>query len=103
WGLSVSVEHAAYKGNDFTDLISAEMVFSNPDQPWLQGVPDQEGENLLNWIRSGTANDAGVLFPDRVNVDNEEIYEGVLEGTWAPWPLCGDTAFQPCGSLSLGG
>jgi len=104
WGLSVTVEQTEYTdGNDYTELINAEAVFADPGQEWLTGMPDQEGENLLNWIRAGTANDEGILFPDRVNVDNEEVYEDVLGGTWSPWPLCGDTAFQPCGTVSLGG
>ena len=33
-------------------------------------------------------------------MDDNGTYEKILGGTWAPWPLAGDTAFQP-GDLSV--
>jgi hypothetical protein len=100
WGMSITLEQTAYTLNDdFTELLDAEMTFSDPAEPWLTGIPDFDAENAFNWIRSGTAvnppNDETLLYEDYPGVDDEEVYEGVLGGTWAPWSLVGDTAFQP--------
>lgn len=103
WGMSVTVNQMPYSNSDdFADLIDGTIEFGPPGQ-WFTGIPDQEGDNLLNWIRSGTAYQDNEVIPDRPNVDNDEVYEGLLDGTWAPWPLCGDTAFQPVGLKAVNG
>ena len=104
WGLSVTIEQRLYDG-DFTAFLGAEVTFTG--EPWLTGVPDGEDQSFFNWIRSGTSNEDGNSFNDYLGKDDDEVYENVLPtdlwtnvgapagGTWAPWPLCGDTAFQP--------
>ncbi|MEO8067399.1 MAG: T9SS C-terminal target domain-containing protein [Flavobacteriales bacterium] len=97
WGLSVTVQQFEYPGvgDQFTDPIDAgSWTFAG--DPWCYGVPDDEGENPFNWIRSGTSDEDGNSYNDYVGEDDEEVYEGILTGMWAPWILCGDTAFQPC-------
>ena len=98
WGISVAMVQQPYTdNNDFTEFLGASITFADPNKAWFTGIPDQEGETMLNWIRSGTVVlEAGVLFPDRIGNDPEEEYEGVLNGTWAPWPLMADTGLQPC-------
>lgn len=103
WGMSVSIDQTAYAAVDYTAPLDATQEFADPNKAFFFGMPDQEGTNLLNWIRAGTAFQDEELMPDRADLDNDETYEKLLGGTWAPWPLCGDTAFQPCGVKSLSG
>ena len=72
------------------DLLS----LKDPSSPWLTGVPDEEGFTELNWIRAGTQSSEDlaeeIIFDDSETGsfwDEEEIYEGVLGGTWAPYAL----------------
>ena len=59
------------------------------------GVPDSEGFDDLNWIRAGTQEgdediEEVVVFNDIKAgdpKDEDEIYEGILGGTWAPFSL----------------
>ncbi|MBK7269959.1 MAG: T9SS type A sorting domain-containing protein [Flavobacteriales bacterium] len=109
WGLSVTIAQYFNEGS-FTDFLGASITYADPSQQWLNGVPDGEGEDALNWIRSGNSSDEGTLYPDYPDVDNDEQYEGVLVqstpslgmagGTWTAFKLLGDTAFQP-GAKSL--
>ena len=34
--------------------LGGQMTFSNPNTPWLSGVPDNDSYFLQNWVRSGT-------------------------------------------------
>ncbi len=97
WGLSVTIQQYNFPdaGAQFTEPIDAG-TWTFDGAPWCYGVPDQEGETPFNWIRAGTSDEEGNSYNDYLGEDDEEIYEGILEGMWAPWVLCGDTAFQPC-------
>ena len=61
----------------------------------VTGVPDSEGFDDLNWIRAGTQEgdediEEEVVFNDYSPgdpKDEDEIYEGILGGTWAPFSL----------------
>ncbi|HMQ76157.1 MAG TPA: T9SS C-terminal target domain-containing protein [Flavobacteriales bacterium] len=108
YGLSVTIQQGFFSGQqvNFTDFLEAEITYADPSIPWLSGIPDGEGEDALNWIRAGLAEGDEVLYPDRVSKgDIDEQYESVLVqefdgfsgGTWAPFALVGDTAFQPGG------
>ncbi len=115
-GLSVNIGQSRDPGNvtnpasPYTDrfvqkgdLIEGTIEFSNPSERWLTGVPDVDGTNANNWIRSGqylgtiasgdpyqndyqslptntTTSVAGFLDP------NQE-FEAILGGTWAPYVL----------------
>ncbi|MBL7963591.1 MAG: T9SS C-terminal target domain-containing protein [Flavobacteriales bacterium] len=95
WGISVTIEQTKYTG-DFTEPLEATITYADPSKAWYAGIPDQETQTPFNWIRSGTATEGGLGFPDFAGKDDEELYEAILGGTWAPWPLMGDTIFQPC-------
>jgi hypothetical protein len=94
WGLSVTVHQYAYEGN-FTEPLESDIVFADPTRPWLQGFPDGEGFNPTNWIRSGNQEGDGdveeeVVYNDYDTgspIDEDEAYEGILGGTWAPYRL----------------
>ena len=100
WGISITWNQYNYLDADglevpnFTDLLSAEIVYDNPSQPWLQGVEDAEGFTELNWIRAGNqvSEDLAeeIIFDDSESGsfwDENEIYEGVMGGTWSPYCL----------------
>lgn len=86
------------------DIIGASMSFSNPNETWLTGIPDVDGDNPFNWIRSGTykdataeansdyqMNNAATGANNLVFVDENQYFEKVLGGTWAPYPLVAAT------------
>ena len=112
-GLSVNIENHIFEEIEFLDdggilrrrdlaePIGQGMIeHIDPDQMWYTGIPDQDGETMFNWIRSGTA--TGGLYDDYLSVDNDEAFESYAGGMWAPWALVGDTGLQP-GALSLAG
>ncbi len=113
WGFSVSINQKAYAcdyspkraaiQDDLGGFIDAKMEGPGVADAWLTGIPDGEGDNFLNWIRSGTYlstipnkeysdynwsyNSAGPsvsLNP----LDPKENFEKMLGGTWAPYRFC---------------
>ncbi|MCB0763916.1 MAG: T9SS C-terminal target domain-containing protein, partial [Flavobacteriales bacterium] len=105
WGLSVRIGQVQYTatgsggtGDIFTEPIgSGTLVHKDQSLAWFGGISDAEGVNPQNWIRSGIfeALDADVIYNDRVGKDNDQLYEAILGGTWAPWALVGQAPFQP--------
>ena len=96
WGLSITLHQYQYpNGGSFSDPLESSITFDNPSAPWLQGVPDKEGFDLLNWIRAGTQEGDNELEEEIVfndikagnPLDEDEKYEGILGGTWAPYCL----------------
>jgi len=96
WGLSITLHQYQYpNGGSFSDPLESSITFDNPSAPWLQGVPDAEGFDLLNWIRAGTQEgddelEEEIVFNDIKAgnpLDEDEKYEGILGGTWAPYCL----------------
>jgi hypothetical protein len=96
WGISVTVHQYAYPlEGKFTEPVHASITFDDPARPWLLGIPDAEGFNQLNWIRAGNQEGASdvpseVIFNDLKTgnpLDEDEVYEGILGGTWAPYCL----------------
>lgn len=98
-GLSVTVEQTvnplsanAVNGG----ILEATMTFADPTKLWLTAMPDVDGYNNANWIRSGnqedkTSNPYLTAFNDAQvpnNPDPNQYYETVLGGTWAPYRLC---------------
>ncbi|MDQ3048247.1 MAG: T9SS type A sorting domain-containing protein [Bacteroidota bacterium] len=98
WGLSVNVVPGVDPGNAAANnnngFLEASMSFSDVTKQWLTGLPDQEGAFDLNWIRSGGATFTAPedVFNDYSGIDDQQAYEKVLGGTWAPYRLC---AFTP--------
>lgn len=112
WGLSVTVVQPKGVGDPSAadnGFIKATMTFADPLKSWLTGVPDQEGQSYLNWIRSGQEAFAGTLsqFDDYnydidannsltgTGIDDEEVYEKLLGGTWAPYTLTASNDYGP--------
>jgi hypothetical protein len=100
WGISVTLGQTFYTGTGgdrFTEPTSQGSIrFSDPSKAWFTGIPDVDGPVPQNWIRSGTQSFTDAQeYNDRINKDNDQLYERILGGTWAPWALVGQAAFQP--------
>jgi hypothetical protein len=96
WGLSITLQQYQYpNGGSFSEPLKSSITYDNPSAPWLQGIPDSEGFDLLNWIRAGTQEgdaelEEEVVFNDIKAgnpLDEDEKYESILGGTWAPYCL----------------
>ncbi len=90
WGISVNIPYTYDPGNSSSiknGFLEATMTFSDLTKQWLTSIPDEEGEtNNSNWIRSGASTG------DYAGLDNEQEYEKVLGGSWAPYRLCAFSA-----------
>jgi hypothetical protein len=100
WGLSITIGQTEYTGTgvyEFTTPIGLGiMEFADPAKAWLTGIPDNEGIVPGNWIRSGTfTSEDDPAYNDRPLKDDDQLYEDILGGTWAPWALAGWANFQP--------
>lgn len=107
WGLSVTIKQVPDPRTSFessaymNDFLEAKITFSDEKNQWLAGVPDADGNTPQNWIRSGTnAEKANPEYYDYDYLidangqkkgngfDDNQVYEGILGGTWAPYILC---------------
>ncbi len=110
WGISVQINQVKYTNgisNEFTDPISATIDFADSSKKWLSGVPDNDGFDPTNWIRSGTASDTSTAgftptyiapscYKDEIGVDADKKYTKLLGGTIAPHRLVGyQCDYQP--------
>lgn len=88
WGLSVFVEQTIDPGNVAAGmgLISSRISFSGP-RFWLSGVRNVDGVTPLNWIRSGTVDSSPAPTDGDDYGDPNQVFETVLNGTWAPYKL----------------
>jgi len=86
-----------YSGPAPNTLLGASMVYANSSTPWLNPVKDVDGGSPFNWILSGTNKTAGQedAFYKKESSgeietfsDPEKQFGKVLDGTWAPYPLC---------------
>jgi hypothetical protein len=94
WGLSISIAQIADPGTPASlnnGFISGSMTFADPDKKWLTALADKDGPYYSNWIRSGNIVNTSTFVDDYVNVDVDQIYEGVIGGTWAPYRVCAST------------
>jgi len=71
-------------------FLEATQEFSNNSKNWLTGVVDAEGNSNRNWILSGT-DPSSTGVPADLG-DPDQVYEGVLGGTWAPYKLVSRSA-----------
>ena len=78
-------------GSENNGFLEATKTYTNVSAPWLSGVADGEvALSSKNWILAGeAATDLG---------DAGQIYEGVIDGTWAPYKV---TARAAIGSPKL--
>lgn len=93
-----------YETSFIPEIVSSTIAYADPTNPWLIGVPDEEGESEFNWIRSGpdgvvtdNAPEQNVYADYSLNTtvvnnllpaaDPSQEYEDILGGTWAPYGL----------------
>lgn len=111
WGLAVTVHNVNEPGGSSVNgsfieheenngFIGASLTYEDPNKQWLTGVPDNDG-TILDWIRSGIAED---VFADVIpNPDENQIFETVLGGTWAPIEIVAfnttDVPYMPLRSI----
>lgn len=96
WGIAVNIVQIVEPGTKLpvepglgpnqlvkNGFIEGTIEYADNTKQWLSGVPDIDGGIFpLNWIRSGT--DATT---DYTGKDNNQDYEKILGGTWAPYCL----------------
>ncbi|MGD1846392.1 MAG: T9SS C-terminal target domain-containing protein [Salibacteraceae bacterium] len=90
-GLSITMGQVAEPTTDNAinnGFIGARISYEDESSPWLSGLEDDEGTTPANWIRSGVSSDPdNPEFDDFLDLDDDEVYEDVLGGTWAPFRL----------------
>jgi hypothetical protein len=96
WGISVITSQPAYPGQknrneNKNGLQNASMLFHDETRPWLSFIKDQDSFNPDNWIRVGTYLNNNMFDcadksnDDLVSWDNQEYFEGILDGSFAPY------------------
>jgi hypothetical protein len=105
WGISVLIEQNEYVdgGGPYlswkTSPIDAKITFTDSSKMWLSGIQDDDNYYPTNWIRSGTYSPTAeeciggelnnpCYYPDK-DLDGNQEYEKLLEGTVAPYKLVG--------------
>jgi hypothetical protein len=105
WGISIEIAQSEYVGTNLpylnwkTSPIDARITFEDSSKIWLGGIPDNDEYYPTNWIRSGnympdSAECVGgeiynpCYYKDK-NMDFEQEYEKLLDGTIAPFKLTG--------------
>ncbi|MCC6370916.1 MAG: hypothetical protein IT236_07930, partial [Bacteroidia bacterium] len=90
-------DSAGYTGPKAGALLGASMVYENGADNWLNSVRDGDTENPFNWILSGSGNTKGaedayykISSENKVQAfyDPNKMFGKILNGTWAPYPLC---------------
>ncbi len=98
-GLSITIEQTDYPGqgrlqkfeeknNKNNGFQTAEISFKEDLLPWLTFVPNIDGNTPYNWIRTGKqtmAEGDTIGYGDYPEVDPDQVYEKILNGTWAPY------------------
>lgn len=98
-GISITVKNveSAWYDKFSNGLISGNIVYDDFNAQWLGGIPSADGNSAQNWIRSGVNAEAmqEALMDYDMSIDNngsrdgtpideEEVYENLIEGIWAP-------------------
>ncbi len=97
-GFSIVVENVTPAGdtNDVsgnTGVIGGRIVFDDPSQAWLTGLPDFNEFEPFNWIRggpnasSGRGSGDGYAFRNQGIYDKNGDFQTILSGRWAPFAL----------------
>jgi hypothetical protein len=111
-GISVVVEQVDIPGqkvqkfnekdNENNGFLEASMEFAKTNEPsWLSFVADLDGQTPYNWIRVGSQSqgeDDELDWSDIPDVDPDQVYEKVLNGTWAPYALTSTIIYGPANS-----
>ncbi len=72
-------------------FLEGDMTFADNSKQWLTGFADNDQSTVSNWIWSGTS----TIAPADVIGDPGEVYENVVEGTWAPMRFTASDPFHP--------
>jgi hypothetical protein len=116
YGMSISWGQYEYRNKDnvtaehYADFIDGTIEFADISNPWLGGIPDEDGFTEQNWIRAGAVksedntpeeekiyDDYQDGSPNLPFTDEEANYEKVLNGTWSPYCLAGYTTILTTG------
>ena len=90
WGISVTVHHRGPQGGKFTEPIIVHHL-RRPDASGRLPASPMRRASRLNWIRAdqeGASDVPSEVFNDLKTgnpLDEDEVYEGILGGTWAPY------------------
>jgi len=109
---------AAYKNG----IIGSGFEYADSTKTWLSGIPDVSGSVDQNWIRSGTSDNTptGTAPPNRDELYNSysktyidengesnitfmdpfSLYEGLVNGSWAPYRLVAGSQSNIAGIVS---
>ncbi|MGM0625454.1 MAG: hypothetical protein ACQES0_06215, partial [Bacteroidota bacterium] len=101
-GISIAmkqVDPAAYKNENHykNGFLEASIDYDNA---WLSFLPDTDRLNYYNWIRSGAyqnneLENPNTNYDDCIDMDPDQNYEKVLNGTWAPAILTSNFKYGP--------
>jgi hypothetical protein len=103
YGISITIKQSI---NPFEDqnngngVVGASIEFSDSTKQWLTGVADVDGQSDQNWIRSGTFSDPNNSLYNDYSGDDNEDYEKLLGGTWAPHYLVSAPSSNSSGSIT---
>jgi hypothetical protein len=97
-GISITINQTDYPGardSKFHELettnlgyLGAKIEYEDEYVRWLEFVCDEDGNSPKNWIRSGERLSYWIRdYNDYRGLDNNEIFENVLGGAWAPYNL----------------
>ena len=95
---SEEAEKAILVGTSKNGLLYSGITYADSTKKWLSGVRDIDESGAYNWIRSGESTDntapenndwnlsiGGNGTPIGLAWDPGSAYEGILNGTWAPY------------------
>lgn len=96
WGISVTItqlpkDNYPTRQDTLTSyykplLDGCKLELTDETKPWLSGIPDSDQPSPLNWIRAGAQADGN--YDNYVGMDDDELFEQLIGGSWAPYPLC---------------
>lgn len=113
WGISVSINQVKNPGSspevidNGNGLISSSITYSDPSKKWLTGVGHNDaattgfntllatGQIVYRWIRSGEDSASNTDMDYKIGsewLDPKQFYENLIDGTWAPYRLCRNSA-----------
>ena len=94
-------EKAILVGSGTNGLLYSGISYADSTKKWLNGVEDIDESGPYNWIRSGEATDNSAPENNDWNLstgsngtpvgdawDPKGAYEGIINGTWAPYCMC---------------
>ncbi len=90
WGISITVAQQTYTeetdNGKYTPPLNSSLEYADSSKQWLAGLSDQEGFDYRNWIRCGTQQEESqAKWDDYVGRCDQERYEQLIGGTWAPF------------------